>query len=177
MVPGFNGSKKGEEQDDFWAGEWMSRHLITVEQGDSLSKCYGIMRDRRIRHLPVTDRNGVILGILSDRDLQRALVRTGDAPDLIRDESSYEFEQEATAQDYMSWPILTVSDETPVQIVASRMLREKISAFLVQDDSGRVRGILTTDDLLRLLLSLLGKTPDGIRLTLRSLGESTLAAY
>jgi acetoin utilization protein AcuB len=150
------------------AGDWMSKHLITVEVGDSLLKCYQVMQERGIRHLPVTDGRGSIIGILSDRDLQRAMVRVSSGPELIRDDSSYVFEEGKTAQDFMSWPVQTVEDDTPIQRVASRMLKEKVSAFLVKNGHGQIHGILTTDDLLRLLISLLGRTPGGLVLSLRS---------
>ena len=150
------------------AADWMSRHLVTVECGDSLRKCYQLMQERGIRHLPVTDGRGSIIGILSDRDLQRAMVRKSKAPDLVRDDASYEFEEKATAQDFMSWPVQAVSDDTPIQTVAARMLHEKISAVLVKNERGQIHGILTTDDLLKLLLALLERSPGGTILTLKS---------
>ncbi|MFN7685048.1 MAG: HPP family protein [Oligoflexia bacterium] len=151
------------------AADWMSKRLVTVGADDPLSKCLELMRDNRIRHLPVLDRLGSVIGILSDRDLQRALVRLGDEPEIIRDESTYEFKEGETAQDYMSWPVETVSDDVPIQTVATRMLRTKVSALLVKNERGHINGILTTDDLLKMLVNILRRQPEGATATLRSI--------
>jgi len=150
------------------AGDWMSRNLVTVECGDSLRKCYELMQEHGIRHLPVTDGRGSVIGILSDRDLQRAMIRKSRTPDLIRDDTSYSFEPDATAQEFMSWPALSVSEAMPIAEVATRMQREKLSAFLVKNARGQIHGILTTDDLLKLLVSLLERDPGGRALSLKS---------
>lgn len=45
-------ASKGNEK---FAAELMTRKLVTVRLEDSLRKCYQLMRDKGIRHLPVVD--------------------------------------------------------------------------------------------------------------------------
>ncbi len=156
------------------ASEWMSKGLVTVNAGDSLRKCYQLMKDKQIRHLPVVDPQGRPLGILSDRDLQRAMVRTSNSPDWIQSEGSYEFEEGDCAQDHMSWPVQWVSEDSNLRDVAQAMLKSKFSAFLVRGSGGYAKGILTTDDLLRVLVSLLEKEGSGIGLKVGDFGPEFL---
>jgi CBS-domain-containing membrane protein len=147
------------------ARDIMSKDLISVEAGDSLRKCYQLMKENGIRHLPVTHQHNEVVGILSDRDLQRAMVRVSDTPDLLQsnlnpEESNYEFPEGAIAQDYMSWPVRTVAESQSLEATAEMMLQEKLSALLVKTSNGRIHGIITTDDLLELLVALLRKTSE-----------------
>lgn len=55
--------------------EVMSKELVTCRPGDDLSVAQALMRTKRVRRLPVTDREGRIVGILSLNDLARAARR------------------------------------------------------------------------------------------------------
>ena len=103
-----------------------------------------LMEEHRIRHLPVSDDLGVIVGIISDRDVSRA--RSPNKPG---------FDANAKVSDYMSWPVITVSQNLPLREAAQGMVDEKISAFLVTDDAQAIVGIVTSEDMLRALVSLL----------------------
>ena len=50
-----------------------------------------------------------------------------------------------------------VSETTTVKRVAEEMLSQKVSAFLVEDSMGRMKGIITTDDILKLFVAELDK--------------------
>ncbi len=145
------------------AAEVMSKRLVTVRWDDSVRKAYQLMQDRQIRHLPVCDVKGEVIGILSDRDLQRAMKPN---VEIVRDfEEGVEFEESHLAKDFMTWPVRAIDGEVPVVDVAQRMLSEKVSAFIVVEHKQAV-GIVTTDDLLKLLVRLLQKEPSQLRMSL-----------
>lgn len=145
----------------------MSKDLVTVVMGAPLSDAFVLMRDRRIRHLPVTDEAGEVIGILSDRDISRAMTPDPEmGPSHVEDA---QFDPSYRARDFMTWPVRSVIEDVPVQEVARRMLKEKVSAFLVVDRTRQIRGIVTTDDLLKLLIRLLDKEPGGLSLSLNSM--------
>ncbi len=150
---------------DRQANEIMTRKLVTVPIYSKLTAAYDMMQSHRIRHLPVVDAEGTIVGILSDRDIQRAMkpVKAGTE---ATSEITFEFDPEFTVNDFMSWPVRSVTDDVPVRDIAQRMLNEKLSAILVVDASRHHRGIITTDDMLRLLIKLLDKDPARIKLAL-----------
>lgn len=112
----------------------MSTKLITISHGRSVAEARQLMEERRIRHLPVTDNEGFVIGILSDRDLVRG---------------------HGLVKDCMSWPAITVGQETPVADLVEGMIDEKVSAFLVTGENSEVVGIVTSEDLLKLLPPLL----------------------
>jgi len=149
------------------AGNIMSKKLIMVNYGDSVRKAYQIMQERKIRHLPVCDDGGAIIGILSDRDLQRAMTPTTAKENGMED--GVEFNESFLAKDFMSWPVRSISKDVSVEDLAKRMLIEKVSAFLVTDHNRVALGIVTTDDLIKLLIELLKKEPDHLKHSLNAI--------
>jgi Predicted signal-transduction protein containing cAMP-binding and CBS domains len=53
-------------------GDVMTRDPVTVFEDDAITKAVTIMAERRIRHLPVTDREGRLKGVISARDIATA---------------------------------------------------------------------------------------------------------
>jgi acetoin utilization protein AcuB len=52
--------------------EFMSRDVLTLHLNDSVATAYDIMKDHRIRHLPVIDDNHILVGVFTDTDLNHA---------------------------------------------------------------------------------------------------------
>jgi acetoin utilization protein AcuB len=112
----------------------MTSKLITVAPQDSLAKAKALMDSGNFRHLPVLE-DGKLIGILSDRDIQR--------------HSGY---LDSTRVDaVMTSDPVTITATTTVEEAARLMLRLKISAVPVVDDGTPV-GILSTSDILRAFL-------------------------
>lgn len=133
----------------------MSKKIITIDYKAKLEAAYEKMQERKIRHLPVTDERGTIIGILSDRDLQKAMKPSKSGLDL-----ELSFDPKFEVQDFMSFPILQVHVETPVGEIVDRMLKDKVSAYLVMGEHHPV-GIVTTDDMLKLLSQMLKEGKGG----------------
>lgn len=146
----------------------MSKKVVTIGLADSVRTAYQIMVDHHFRHLPVVDASGTIIGILSDRDLQRAMKPKKSSLDV---DSEIEFDSKHRVEDFMSWPVRTVSIDARVYDLTETMLNEKISALLVLGEHERAKGIVTTDDLLKFLLQLLAKDPGTLQKTLGSVFE------
>lgn len=125
----------------------MTKKLLTAPVGTELFEAYDLMKENDIRHLPILGANKIIVGILSDRDLQRAMVVTDNG---VFDQA-FRFKEGDKVEHFMSWPVLTVSQESEISFVAQQMLNNKISSLLMTDEEGQVRGIVTVDDMLRYL--------------------------
>lgn len=132
----------------------MSKKLITVAEDASLDAAYAVMIKNNIRHLPVTNEDSAVVGVLSDRDLQRALKSHVVGSGLARWESC-EFDPQHVVADYMSWPVKTVDYAMPLKEVVEYMIEERVSSLMVSRN-GEVVGIVTTIDLLKLLADVLG---------------------
>ncbi|MBU6152941.1 MAG: CBS domain-containing protein [Bdellovibrionales bacterium] len=122
----------------------MTKHPLTIAENDSLQKASDLMLQRRIRHLPVTDSKGDVIGILSDRDIQRAMVVRS-----VAGGTEIVLSPHRKVREFMSWPPHTVDLSTPITQVLQILIKEKISALLVESElSGKIRGIITSEDLL-----------------------------
>jgi CBS domain-containing protein len=130
--------------------ERMSKDVITVGWSTPIQEAADIMEDNQIRHVGVTDDSGMIVGILSDRDIKRAM-----------DPKTSVIAANSEVNEYMSWPVITVPHTMSIQEVAQGMIDEKISAFLVAEND-EIVGIITTEDLLKVLVNLLSP-PDKIK--------------
>lgn len=139
---------------NYQAKDTMTKELITIDWKADLTNAYSVMKQNKIRHLPVRNEDRVIIGMLSERDLLRAM-RSEFTKDHLIPSEFMEFSPELVVRDYMSWPIKTVKKNDPIEKVAHQMLHEKISSVLVTDDDNELVGIVTTDDLIGFLLQLL----------------------
>jgi acetoin utilization protein AcuB len=149
--------------------ENMSQNLVTINWSERMEDAYRKMQVRKVRHLPVMDDQGGTVGMLSDRDVQRAMISTIDKKEgrLFSDEN-IEFDKDCLVRDYMSWPVKSVDQSADLRLVAEQMINDKVSSFLVTD-SQKVVGIVTVEDLLKVLVELLGDSGTPIKWTLRGL--------
>jgi CBS domain-containing protein len=125
--------------------EVMRRDFVTVPAHASLGEAIRIMRLARMRHLLV-ERNGVLVGLLSYRDLQdRAL------EDRSRDPAPLGRPDVAVEAAMVDSPY-AVSPDAPLSDAASRMCRFRVGCLPVVEasDAGpRLVGLLTEADLLQ----------------------------
>ncbi len=140
----------------------MTKKIITVKVNTPIQAAYEDMREHGIRHLPVVDVSGKLVGIISDRDMLRAAnIR------MVNEiEQEMTFNPHHTVEDFMSWPVQTVSEKTSVEDLAKMMIDQKVSAFVVNGPNHYIRGIITTDDLLQYLIEMLHSSESHRRIPL-----------
>jgi acetoin utilization protein AcuB len=107
-----------------------------------------LMKMHHIRHLPVIDQTGQLVGIISDRDIQRAI----NVSMLNEVEQELSFAPHQVVEDFMSWPVQTIDEKTSIVELAKLMITEKVSAFIVSAPNYYMKGIVTTDDVLQYLI-------------------------
>src|SRR4051812_25532340 len=116
----------------------MTRDVVVVPPAMELAAARALMERRRIRHLPVVD-DGRLVGILSDRDLLQCEGSGLDSPEM------------PVAAAMTPAPI-TCFISTTVSRVAQMMLDYKIDSVPVVDPVGLLVGLVTSSDLLHLLV-------------------------
>ena len=139
---------------------WMSKPVITAEKNDSMQRAATLMKENRIRLLPVIDK-GKLCGILSDRDLKRA--SASDATSLDVHELLYLISKIKVAG-IMTRNVVTVHQDWTVEEAANLMLERKISGVPVVDDNGRLCGVITQTDLFKATLYITGLSKRGFHL-------------
>ena len=142
-------------------GERMSHPVITVSPNTPMQEAHKLMRDEKIRRLPVVDDRGKLIGIVSEGDLLHA--SPSDATSLSVWEMNYMLSK-VTVKKIMTRDVITARTDTPLEDAARNMVDNKIGGLPVVTD-GEVVGIITETDLFKIFLELLGARESGIRLT------------
>ena len=132
----------------------MTKKIINVKPDMPIQAAWDEMREHNIRHLPVTDHTGKLVGMISDRDVQRAV-----HVKMINEvEQEMTFNPHDTVENFMSWPVQTVDETISIGELTKMMIELKVSAFIVNGPNQYIKGIITTEDLLKYLLELLGNS-------------------
>lgn len=125
----------------------MTPNPVAVAPSASVLTARRLMARHDIRHLPVIV-GGELVGIVSDRDLRVGDKALADALTTLR--SDLVSGRYRAIEAVMTRPVQTVTPGTELSVAAERMRALKISSLPVVVDE-RLIGILTTDDLLRVL--------------------------
>lgn len=124
-------------------GKHMTENPVTATPDEKLSDAQKKMRDGNFRRLPIVA-NGQLVGILTDRDLRQ-----------------YQGHLERTKINAaMTEEPVTVTPQTSLEEAAKQLLERKIGGLPVMEDK-RLKGIVTTSDLLEAFLNVLGARAEG----------------
>lgn len=124
-------------------GRHMSKNPQTVTPDDYLAAARIKMQTGKFRALPVVS-DGKLLGIITDRDLRQHL--------------GYLDRTEVNA--VMTRGVVTVTPQTTLEEAAEILLKRKIGALAVVED-GELVGIITTSDILKGFLEVMGASAEG----------------
>jgi WS/DGAT/MGAT family acyltransferase len=124
----------------------MTRDLVTIGPGDVLARAYREMRLHRIRHVPVTRSDGVLVGLVTHRDL---LAVSSSSLVVPEEEERVRLLGLVRAQDVMETHVSVAGPDDDASAAGVRMIRYKIGCLPVIETSGRLVGIVTEADFLR----------------------------
>ncbi|BER91973.1 CBS and ACT domain-containing protein [Thermatribacter velox] len=139
----------------------MTREVITINSHTPILEAQKIMKDKKIRRLPVVD-NQKLVGIVTYNDLLEAT--PSKVTTLSRFELTYLLSK-MTVAEIMKKMVITVSPDTPLEEVALIMKQNEIGGVPVVEDS-KVVGIITESDIFEALVETLGVEEGGSRITL-----------
>lgn len=155
------------------AADIMTRDVITVSPDTPLGTVAETLASQRFGSLPVVDAAGHLLGIVTEEDL---VARAADLHlprhitflgSIIYLENPQRFTEEAekilavTAREIMETSVPSTPPDTPVEVVAARMLDEDLRRVVVLDDERRLLGIITRADIVRMQTGRLPEHPAG----------------
>jgi acetoin utilization protein AcuB len=135
----------------------MTRKLITVAPDDSVEAAVKLLRRRGIRHLLVM-KKGRLVGIVSDRDLKRAMDPGRTRKKLLGIGGLYFLLEPILVREIMTPDPVTVGPDLSAQEAAGLMVSERFGALPVEKD-GTTVGIVTETDLLRYFAGVGAPTP------------------
>ena len=120
------------DSDPVLVGGLMTPNPITAEVGDTCDAALEALEEEDFHHLPVTSQDGVLVGVVSDRDLLQ--------------------NPELTVGLVMKCQVLTASPETELQDAAKALIHQRFHCLVVVDDQAHPVGILTSYDILSFLV-------------------------
>jgi len=140
------------------AAEIMTKEVVVVTPDTSVGDIAGLLLDHKISAVPVIDNDRHVVGIVSEGDL------LGQPPSgsprawwlrLFHDDTVC-LEEIATARhlkarDVMTKPVVTVVDQTPVDVLATTMRRRRVKRLPVLRE-GKLVGIVSRTDLLEAVM-------------------------
>jgi acetoin utilization protein AcuB len=132
----------------------MTRNVVSIGPDASILEARELLNRHHIHQLPVVDRENTVVGIVTDRDILRAM------PSGLLNEAEAQREQERLAQlsieDIMSREVITVSPMHTLEDALLLMERTPVGAFPVVDQRGKLQGIISIRDLMRAFINVLG---------------------
>jgi acetoin utilization protein AcuB len=141
---------------------WMTSNVLTVNSSQPIAEVEQIMRENRIRRVPVVD-DGHLVGIISREDIFRALPSIFDpsiSPENLDQAGRIE------AGSIMTRSPVTVEPSTPLEQAALLMRTNKFGALLVMQDKELV-GIITETNIFDAFLEVLGAKKQGARIEIK----------
>lgn len=139
----------------------MSKPPITIRENVSVEEALRLMHSENIRRLPVVDKQGKMMGIVSELDLLKV------SPSPATSLSVYEIPYllaKIKMKDVMTEDVVTVTEDTPLEDAARVMADNKIGGLPVLRD-GKVVGMITETDMFKTFLEMLGAREEGVRLS------------
>ncbi|MFH0804621.1 MAG: CBS domain-containing protein, partial [Patescibacteria group bacterium] len=135
----------------------MTKKVVTVPRSATLRDAAKLLSEHRVSGAPVVDGDGAIVGIVSEKDIFKALYPSHaefyDSPGVWIDLDSLEEKTREAADkpivDFMTREVVSVNGDTSLMQVGSMMLVRGIHRVVVIDQDGKIEGIVTRRDVYR----------------------------
>jgi acetoin utilization protein AcuB len=140
----------GEESRTMNAAEIMTENPRTMLSTSPLAAAIDALHSLQVRHLPIIDERGHLIGMLSDRDLgplMKTFIEGAEVDGMAVPPS------DRVVADYMTGAVVSVEPEASMAEIIQLMLDERIGAVPVIDDDENVVGIISYVDILRAMIS------------------------
>lgn len=125
----------------------MQTKVHTLLRNEKLSVADDLMRQERIRHLPVLDEYGELAGILTQRDLFRGALLRALGYGARAEEHML---RTVLVKEVMTEPVQTTAPDTPLKDAAALMLKHRVGCLPVVDQ-GKLVGIISESDMMRIV--------------------------
>ncbi|MBE2249381.1 MAG: CBS domain-containing protein [Myxococcus sp.] len=112
----------------------MSNDVLSIRPDAPLQQAAAEMRLGRVRHLPVVDGRGKLVGVIAHIDVEKTLLHG----------------KGLTVADAMATEVITVREDVLAADAARLLLSRKVGSLPVVDGKGRLVGLVTEADFVRL---------------------------
>ncbi len=133
----------------------MTRQVAVVTPRAPFKEIAELLAEYRVSAVPVVDENGALLGIVTEEDLLLKEARLQDDGRLLEGQRKRRERHKAEglfATDLMTTPVITVRPAAPLAEAARRMHEHHVKRLPVVDATGKLLGIVSRGDLLRVFV-------------------------
>lgn len=153
---------------------YMTSNPLTVSPGTLVPEARKILKERHFRHLPVTDSEGYLLGIVTDRDIRSVYPSS-----ILRGEERGKIlkrVENSAVDTIMSTEISSLNLNSTIDDALILLGRQNVGALPVLDDSGKVVGIFSIRDLMQAYGELFGLYEKGsVLVSVKDPGETDIS--
>ena len=151
----------------------MTPDPVTIIDDASFEDALHLMKEKKIRRMPISSKDGRLIGIVAEKDMRTA--SPSGATSLSVHEMHYLLFK-LKVRDVMTKRVITVDDDCPLEEAARIMVDHRVGCLPILKE-GRLAGIITETDIFRTFVEILGGREKGLRLTLDvTEGKGVLAA-
>jgi acetoin utilization protein AcuB len=140
----------------------MSHPVITITPQASLDDAWQLMSEEKISRLPVVDKKGKMVGIITEKQIMRYTPSLATTLDVWEIKGAM---SRMTVDKVMATEVITITADTPIEEAARIMIDNGISGIPVVENDQLV-GMIAETDLFKAFLEVLGAREPGIRLTI-----------
>jgi len=137
----------------------MNTNVITITQGERATVAKNILKEKNIRHLPVVAGKKLI-GLVTSMDIRKA--EASPVPSLGNHELNYLLDK-ITVGEIMTRNVITIFPDISVEEAATLLHDNKIGCLPVMED-GTLVGMLTENDVMEILIDVMGMKEKGSRM-------------
>jgi len=133
--------------------EVMTPNPVTLNIDESFCRVAEIFTEKDIRHLPIVNAQGLILGIISQRDLNRITSpKKGPNGEYLYDPAEL---TKYILKQHVIHKVFSLTPEDTLEKAVELMAQHKLGCIPIVDPNGRVIGITTVTDMMKLFLKAL----------------------
>lgn len=130
----------------------MVRNVKTLTSDSNLKDAETIMAEKQIRHIPVTDEDNQLLGLLTQKEFLAEAFRITDK---FGAHTLTNYLAKTRLSSCMKTTLTTVKEETNLREAGHILHEMKQGCLLVVNDQQQLQGIITSQDFVKLALELL----------------------
>ncbi len=135
--------------------EIMAHPVISILVDEPFSRVEEKLREHKIRHLPVIDREGKVVGLITQRDLYRVV------PPRRLEDGSWYYDRDMLNQEILERVMTrrprTFSPDDSIAEALLEMARTKYGCFPIVDKEGTLCGIITQIDIIKIAAHILSE--------------------
>jgi len=132
----------------------MTQKVVTIDKNADILEAKELMEQYQIRHVPVVEPDGLLIGMITDRDLRSALPSTFFKKDKKAVKKAVA--PSIKVKEIMAQNLVTLSPMDTIQDALLLIQKTLVGALPVVDKKDKLLGIISVRDLLRAFINVLG---------------------